>query len=1309
MTDNNFSLSSQFDQQGNVLVGDASCWNKCLHLKIMRTVIDYEFLLKDSEVHVLSISPNKEFINALCFKTQISIIIPQWALRLVKEDWNFPNPYLKFLSPSQSSINFSIQPPALTPLSPSSTETTDVSQKNDNPSTASEDEHVIRKIKKVRKRTTVWDKKYDVERKKKGTRGHGVNLLWDQKSKCTTPYPDSIDRYLDCLLNYKPSSFSSEVVGVATFTPTAIQTAKQSIDAFATKSWRVWLPNDIWAKFSLLKAICTPYGTTSVEFVQMLILLKELYSDNLIEIVGFLDFQETSAEVSTSLMSLNNKNPTEGQGVLSDAAKSTSLTVKEKEKEKSDSSHSNNDDSALSFINNSEGDNFDFDLSIMNSDNKELFGGNDLLLNPESCTANEQSNNATNIPAARFSNFSTTGNSGISFPSEISQQQLTTTMLPSSNIYSNSPASLLNFAPELSSTDLDMRLTGNFNTQYQQSSSPASSSQYLYSPSVTSSTFNATSPLDSANNLFQNLKSPNNNIVNNENVEIIMNGVSVVIPASQLSEALAYIQHRNNVNQLGVSNGLVSNIQEFLLNVPYTAGLVHPSDPDQNRNNNNQSIFKVEKGIADAAADALAEIKTEPEAEDQESLLFLADMKKENDTLITRTKLTSALEKKVAPNFQTDDNSTGSTAKVADSEIYSYVKASEFQSGSIVHLVDIQKRIKEKTKDPAFKLTKNLNKTGNVIDKPKKRMNFENIIKESKSASLLFDKDNVNKRKEELNGIFAFSKTKVNQEDDTKENLVAVKIEKEQLTEVLKLIGHSVNGKINLKDPENTPSNQRQEFWVQTEKIPFQHFVDAKQNAETFGYLEQPMKMNSSTAKTEKKLEYVGTSSSKALSDVANFEQPNIPKDNQKEDFERWWDSGQDVKTLIELFDTSSNNSREKPLSMLITCYLKKANAFGAELLAESLSILMKRNYCSSKEVGDIILSKTNFDNDVLENEEFSENLSSLLKVLVLKSVVSIKEIIERGIDFGKEDDDEEDYEKEEANELISKLDEEFENKEKFNQSLAHKFQKIEINSTVEPEKEKKLNNTNEVLEMMGSVVEGKTKDDRLEDEKINKNSTKKKDFFIQIKWGQRTFEVVTLKEIKSNENLIARSELNGSLVDVFNLNASKNSKTWTINYKNTKEDQMSNFNDTVNLTKIKSSILKRLEIKKITKEKALNLIFILIIFILILIIIIITLCIYYLKNKRKLKYVRLENSPLNSSEGDSQKKQKNFDFEGLTEGKVFKVISDHKPNLNDELNCNKGDSVLITKVFDDGWIRGTNLTLSGRSGMLPASFLTRD
>jgi hypothetical protein len=44
----------------------------------------------------------------------------------------------------------------------------------------------------------------------------------------------------------------------------------------------------------MLKAIATPHGTTSVEFVQMLIQLGEFKKDGLIDMVGFLEFNPTA-------------------------------------------------------------------------------------------------------------------------------------------------------------------------------------------------------------------------------------------------------------------------------------------------------------------------------------------------------------------------------------------------------------------------------------------------------------------------------------------------------------------------------------------------------------------------------------------------------------------------------------------------------------------------------------------------------------------------------------------------------------------------------------------------------------------------------------------------------------------------------------------------------------------------------------------------------------------------------------------------------------------------------------------------------
>ncbi len=52
--------------------------------------------------------------------------------------------------------------------------------------------------------------------------------------------PETIDRLLKLLLNYKPPSASKTEAGVTSFTASAQKIAKTTLDSFDRKPWRVW-------------------------------------------------------------------------------------------------------------------------------------------------------------------------------------------------------------------------------------------------------------------------------------------------------------------------------------------------------------------------------------------------------------------------------------------------------------------------------------------------------------------------------------------------------------------------------------------------------------------------------------------------------------------------------------------------------------------------------------------------------------------------------------------------------------------------------------------------------------------------------------------------------------------------------------------------------------------------------------------------------------------------------------------------------------------------------------------------------------
>ncbi|KAJ3071935.1 hypothetical protein HK102_006347, partial [Quaeritorhiza haematococci] len=176
---------------------------------------------------------------------------------------------------------------------------------------------------------------YDVHRKNRGKRGHALNLRWDQKpSFFKEPYPSCLDDCLQKLLSSTENDPSSSVTNVppgsiAVFTKTALAKARETIKSYSTRSWRVWIPDDVWGRFSMCKILCSPEeGVTSVEFAQMLLdlgrrgegCLKDAVEEGDVVVVG-----EKAADVSNGM----GMSSPSSEGTLSPPTTSTPLYSQE--------------------------------------------------------------------------------------------------------------------------------------------------------------------------------------------------------------------------------------------------------------------------------------------------------------------------------------------------------------------------------------------------------------------------------------------------------------------------------------------------------------------------------------------------------------------------------------------------------------------------------------------------------------------------------------------------------------------------------------------------------------------------------------------------------------------------------------------------------------------------------------------------------------------------------------------------------------------------------------------------------------------
>src|SRR5690606_38916062 len=73
---------------------DASNFLNCHHKVIYKLNQDYKFLLQNATVQLLALSPQNDYISAVCLSTHAHIIIPLWAVDILLNDINTPNTWL---------------------------------------------------------------------------------------------------------------------------------------------------------------------------------------------------------------------------------------------------------------------------------------------------------------------------------------------------------------------------------------------------------------------------------------------------------------------------------------------------------------------------------------------------------------------------------------------------------------------------------------------------------------------------------------------------------------------------------------------------------------------------------------------------------------------------------------------------------------------------------------------------------------------------------------------------------------------------------------------------------------------------------------------------------------------------------------------------------------------------------------------------------------------------------------------------------------------------------------------------------------
>ncbi|KAJ3096686.1 hypothetical protein HDU97_005647 [Phlyctochytrium planicorne] len=257
-------------------------------------------LIKNDTLAILSTSPDKTNLLCLHLLTGNCGWVRTIHIKIVEEDVTRPNPFIALaLSPPQTMFTASGVIPVSVPTLPSSrrkpgnvgptrsyapksktikmepSPSPPVTEKSDNTSSSStspssaEASNPVPPARDKKNRDPKWDKRYEQKRRAEGKRGHGANLLKHQQSRCTKPFPASVDALLDILLELQPSGPDAET-HMRGFSERALAVARDAIAKTEQKSWRVWLPDEVWKKFNILKVRCTPPGTTVAEFVEMM-------------------------------------------------------------------------------------------------------------------------------------------------------------------------------------------------------------------------------------------------------------------------------------------------------------------------------------------------------------------------------------------------------------------------------------------------------------------------------------------------------------------------------------------------------------------------------------------------------------------------------------------------------------------------------------------------------------------------------------------------------------------------------------------------------------------------------------------------------------------------------------------------------------------------------------------------------------------------------------------------------------------------------------------------------------------------------
>ncbi|KAJ3042687.1 hypothetical protein HDV00_006744 [Rhizophlyctis rosea] len=142
----------------------------------------------------------------------------------------------------------------------------------------------------------LWDHKYEAGRKEAGTRGHGTNFEEEQKLRFPESNPPFVTYagFVDQLLRVLWEQGRGQVV----FTLDAVARARERVTGYKSRAgkskvrfefnafvsslqstlnlnlipqWRVWLPDETWAKFQILKKISAPANITHPEFAELLL------------------------------------------------------------------------------------------------------------------------------------------------------------------------------------------------------------------------------------------------------------------------------------------------------------------------------------------------------------------------------------------------------------------------------------------------------------------------------------------------------------------------------------------------------------------------------------------------------------------------------------------------------------------------------------------------------------------------------------------------------------------------------------------------------------------------------------------------------------------------------------------------------------------------------------------------------------------------------------------------------------------------------------------------------------------------------